>query len=84
MQGADIVLTEGFKAASLPKIEVFRRAAGDRPLYDPSASNSREWVAIITDDQDFQAECAVLRFNDTIWLQQLASLAWERSLVLGS
>ena len=29
MHGADIVLTEGYKAAPLPKIEVFRRAAAD-------------------------------------------------------
>jgi molybdopterin-guanine dinucleotide biosynthesis protein B len=82
MQGADIVLTEGFKAAPLPKIEVFRRAAEDRPLYHPSAPNAREWVAIITDDKDFEAECPVLRFSDTIWLQLLATLAWERSLIL--
>ena len=82
MQGADIVLAEGFKGAPLPKIEVFRRAVSDRPLYDPSASNSGEWVAIITDDPGFHAECAVLHFSDTIWLQLLASLAWERSLVL--
>jgi molybdopterin-guanine dinucleotide biosynthesis protein MobB len=27
MQGADIVLTEGYKSSALPKIEVFRRAA---------------------------------------------------------
>ncbi len=84
MQGADIVLTEGFKAAPLPKIEVFRRAAGDRPLYDPSTSNAREWVAVVTDDPTFQAECSVLRFQDTIWLQLLATLAWERSLVIDS
>jgi molybdopterin-guanine dinucleotide biosynthesis protein B len=84
MQGADIVLIEGFKAAPLPKIEVFRRAAGDRPLYHPSAPNSQEWVAVVTDDQDFQAGCAVLHFHDTIWLQLLANLAWERSLVLDS
>jgi molybdopterin-guanine dinucleotide biosynthesis protein MobB len=82
MQGADIVLTEGFKAARLPKIEVFRRAAADRPIYDPAASNAGEWVGIITDDADFEAECPVLHFNDTIWLQVLANLAWDRSLVL--
>ena len=84
MQGADIVLTEGFKAARLPKIEVFRRAAADRPLYDPAASNAQEWIAIITDDPDFEAECPVVRFHDTIWLQLLAGLAWDRSLVLDS
>jgi molybdopterin-guanine dinucleotide biosynthesis protein MobB len=84
MQGADIVLTEGFKNAPLPKIEVFRRAAGDQPLYDASAPNAREWVAIVTDDPTFQAECPVLRFHDTNWLQSLATLAWGRSLVLDS
>ena len=84
MQDADIVVTEGFKAAPLPKIEVFRRAAGDRPLYDPAQPNAGEWVAIVTDDTHLQADCPVLRFNDTIWLQLLANLAWERSRVLES
>jgi molybdopterin-guanine dinucleotide biosynthesis protein MobB len=82
MEGADIVIAEGFKAAPLPKIEVFRQAVGDRPLYNPRATNAREWVAILTDDPDFEAECSVLHFSDTIWLQLLASLAWDRALVL--
>lgn len=82
MQGADIVLTEGYKAAPLPKIEVFRRAAAREPLYDAAAPNANEWVAVITDDPDFRAECPVLHFHDTIWLQLLANLAWERSQVL--
>jgi molybdopterin-guanine dinucleotide biosynthesis protein MobB len=83
MEGSDIVLVEGFKAAPLPKIEVFRQGAADKPLYNPRATNAREWVAILTDDPDFEAECSVLHFHDTIWLQLLASLAWDRSLVIG-
>jgi len=82
MQGADIVLTEGYKAATLPKIEVFRRAAAKQPLYDPHAANAEQWVAVITDDPEFTANCTVLHFHDTIWLQLLASLAWDRALVL--
>ncbi|MGH7509356.1 MAG: molybdopterin-guanine dinucleotide biosynthesis protein B [Gemmatimonadales bacterium] len=82
MEGADLVLTEGFKAAPLPKIEVFRRSAADQPLYDPAAANAREWIAVVTDDPDFDAECPVLRFHHTNWLQLLANLAWDRSLVL--
>lgn len=82
MDGADIVLAEGFKAAPLPKIEVFRRAAGSRPLYDAALPNADQWVAVITDDPDFKADCAVLHFHDTIWLQLLVNLAWDRSLVL--
>lgn len=84
MHGADIVVTEGFKAAPLPKIEVFRRAIADRPLYDSASQSAGQWVAILTDDADFQAECPVLHFHDTIWLQLLANLAWERALVLSS
>ena len=82
MEGADIVLVEGFKAAPLPKIEVYRQAVADKPLYSPRATNAREWVAILTDDPDLEAECSVLHFHDTIWLQLLASLAWDRSLVI--
>jgi molybdopterin-guanine dinucleotide biosynthesis protein MobB len=82
MGGADIVLAEGYKAAPLPKVEVFRHAAGRRPLYDPAAPNADEWVAVITDDADFTAGCPVLHFHDTIWLQLLTNLAWDRSLVL--
>jgi molybdopterin-guanine dinucleotide biosynthesis protein MobB len=82
MQGADIVLTEGYKAAALPKIEVFRRGTGSPPLYDPAAANADQWVAVVTDDPDFTAECPVLHFHDTIWLQLLANLAWDRSLIL--
>jgi molybdopterin-guanine dinucleotide biosynthesis protein MobB len=84
MDGADIVLTEGYKAAALPKIEVYRQVAGRVPLYDPAAKNAGEWVAIVTDDPDFRADCSVLHFHDTIWLQLLANLAWERSLVLNA
>jgi molybdopterin-guanine dinucleotide biosynthesis protein MobB len=82
MQGADIVLTEGYKASTLPKIEVFRRAAASQPLYDPQAPNAGQWVAVITDDPEFTADCTVLHFHDTMWLQLLANLAWDRALVL--
>jgi len=80
LQDADIVLAEGFKRAPLPKIEVFRRAVADQPLYDAAAHNSSEWVAIVTDDHDLEAGCHVLRFQDTMWLQLLANVGWQRAL----
>ena len=84
MDGADLVLCEGFKRAPLPKIEVWRRGVGVPPLYDPAAANATEWLALMTDDRDLGIEprCPVLSFNDTNWLQTLANLAWERALVL--
>jgi molybdopterin-guanine dinucleotide biosynthesis protein B len=80
---ADIVLAEGFKRAELPKIEVFRRSVG-LPLYDPAASNAAQWAAIVTDEYDFEADCQVLHFQDTMWLQLLANVAWERAMMLRS
>jgi molybdopterin-guanine dinucleotide biosynthesis protein MobB len=82
MDGADIVLVEGFKRAPLPKVEVYRREAGPTPLFDPAAPNADEWVAIVTDAYPFDAACRVLRFHDTMWLQALAGLGWDGALQL--
>ncbi len=80
--GADLVLVEGFKRYPLPKIEVFRREVGPAPLYDPQAPNARDWIAILTDDDDCRAECPVLHFRDTMWLQLLSNIAWEQAAVI--
>jgi molybdopterin-guanine dinucleotide biosynthesis protein MobB len=82
LEGADIVLVEGFKAEPLPKVEVFRTAVSPTPLYDSSAANAAQWIAIVTDDTRFHADCPVLRFRDTIWLQLLATLAWDKAMPL--
>jgi molybdopterin-guanine dinucleotide biosynthesis adapter protein len=84
MEGADLVICEGYKRAALPKIEVWRKAIGGSPLYDPAAANAGEWVALMTDDREIGAgdRCPVLAFSDTNWLQTLANIAWERAFVL--
>jgi molybdopterin-guanine dinucleotide biosynthesis protein MobB len=79
---ADIVLVEGFKREPLPKIEVFRKAVAPAPIYEASLPNAGEWIAIVTDDDRLDADCPVLRFKDTIWLQLVASLAWDKALKL--
>ncbi len=79
---ADIVLVEGFKSAPLPKIEVFRREVGGAPIFVPTAPNAEEWIAIVTDDDRFEAPCPVLRFRDTMWMQLLANLGWEKAKIL--
>jgi molybdopterin-guanine dinucleotide biosynthesis protein MobB len=80
--GADLVLVEGFRKAAIPKIEVFRKEVGRAPLFDPSQPNAGEWIAILTDDDKYDAPCPVLRFRDTMWLQLLANIAWDRALEL--
>jgi molybdopterin-guanine dinucleotide biosynthesis protein B len=81
--GADIVLVEGFKRAPIPKIEVWRREVAPAPLYDPSSPDVARWVALVTDDESFQAPtCRVIHFRDTMWLHLLAPLAWDEALIL--
>ena len=82
LDGADIVLAEGFSAYPLPKIEVYRMACGEKPIYDPARDNADQWVAIITDNPTFRASFPVFRFSDTSWLVSLATLAWDRAAVL--
>jgi molybdopterin-guanine dinucleotide biosynthesis protein MobB len=78
-QGADLVLVEGFHTAPIPKIEVFRKETGNAAIYTPTAADAERWVAIVTDDEAFKAHCPVLHFRDTMWLQLLANIAWEKA-----
>lgn len=83
LDGADLVITEGFASHPLPKIEVWRREVTDSPLYDRTGEAADQWVAIVCDDDKFTADCTVLRFRDTMWLQLLANLAWDGAKVIG-
>jgi molybdopterin-guanine dinucleotide biosynthesis protein len=77
MADADIVLAEGYKQAPIPKIEVFRPSVSPTPIFDATSSDAHLWIAIVTDDLDFESPCKVIRFQDTMWLQLLASLTTE-------
>lgn len=79
---ADIVLAEGFKRAPLPKIEIFRSSVSPTPLYEPGSPDAARWAAIVTDDVHFEAPVKVIHFQDTMWLQLLASIALEQALAL--
>lgn len=46
MQHCDLVLIEGFKSGSFPKIEVWRASIADRPLF----SESPDFLAVATDE----------------------------------
>jgi len=81
MDDADIVLVEGYKRSSIPKVEVFRTAVAAEPLYRSPELDRESWVAIVTDDPDLEADCPVLRFQDTMWLQLLANLVWSQARV---
>ena len=82
LDGADIVLAEGFKRSSLPKVEIFRRAVADTPLFDDPELDPSTWIAVVTDDLAFERDVTVLHFQDTMWLQLLANLVWAQALVI--
>jgi molybdopterin-guanine dinucleotide biosynthesis protein len=79
---ADIVLVEGFTAAHLPKVEVYRLAAGAQPLFGDAEGRPNDWVAMVTDNAAYRAPFPVFRFNDTAWLVTLGNIAWDRAKVL--
>ena len=82
MADMDVVLVEGFHEAALPKIEVFRPEANRDLLFKADHPTCDQWIAIVTDDPEFTAAVPVVRFGDTSWLVTLASLAWNRALLL--
>ena len=82
LDGADLVLVEGFTSYPLPKIEVFRTEAAKEPIYKPGSATAEQWLAIVTDG-DLQADCRVLRFRDTMWLQFLANIGWDGARIIG-
>src|SRR2546428_4987501 len=77
LEGAEIVLVEGFKDAPLPKIEVYRLAAGAEPLFDPAVHDPGDWVAMVTDHPKHRAAFPVFRFSHPAWLVASARPAWR-------
>lgn len=78
----DIVIVEGFKKSSLPKIEVHRKSKHHEPLFDPASPEAKQWVALVTDDEMLRVSIPTFRFTDTGWLVTLAQLAWDRAVVV--
>ncbi len=78
LSDADIVIAEGFKAAALPKIEIFRRETGKIQLYDSGSEMSAHYIAIVTDDPAIEANVPLLLFSDPEWLTTLANLVEEK------
>jgi molybdopterin-guanine dinucleotide biosynthesis protein B len=74
LDDADIVVAEGFKTSSAPKIEVYRRATHDDPLYGIDPDVDGTYVAILTDVPGFEAHVPVLDVDDPDRFVTLAAL----------
>jgi len=84
MSDMDMVIVEGFTDSDLPKVEVFRAAAHEKPRYDPSLPNADRWIAIVTDGAKLDIDVPHFRFSDTGLLMTLTAMAWDCALVLES
>ncbi len=77
---ADIVVVEGYKSASVPKIEVHRPSAHPEPLYRPDGPHSRLYLALVTDAVDQQVPIPVLDMNAADLSERLADLVEDALL----
>lgn len=82
LSDADVVVAEGFKTSGAPKIEVFRKAAHDQPLYGKDGERDATYLAILTDVPGFQAHVPVLDVDDGGRFAALADLV-ERDVLNG-
>lgn len=80
LSDADVVVAEGFKTSSAPRIEVFRRAAHREPLYGEEPSRDRLYLALLTDVAGFSAHVPVLDLHDPDRFALLADLVEARLL----
>lgn len=69
---ADLVLCEGYKASEIPKVEIFRRAAHEAPLWEPGAANAASWRAMLADHPVAAFPGASFDLAAPHWLDALA------------
>ncbi len=75
---ADVIVCEGFKASDLPRIEVFRRAVHEAPLYAADAPNAPLYLAMVTDDSIKQWPIAVFDIGAPDVVQRLADFVEQQ------
>ncbi len=80
MQDAGIIVCEGFTRTELPKIEIFRRAAHDTPLFDATAPAFAHVRAVVTDDPSAALPVPTFQLAAPDWLDRLATLV-ERDII---
>jgi molybdopterin-guanine dinucleotide biosynthesis protein len=74
---ADIVLAEGFKSLSEPKLEIHRKGTHPGPLFDPSDPASAQTLALVTDDSDLKLSIPSFPLDGPEMIRRLADLVEE-------
>lgn len=74
MDDADVVLCEGFKESAMPKIEVVRRAAHERALFEEGRIDPALVLAVVTDAPETIAlDAPRFDLRDDGWLPALTA-----------
>lgn len=81
---AEIVVAEGYKGAALPKVEVYRSALHESPVYAPGDPGASFFVAVVTDRPDLDLPVPVLDLADPELVRKLADLVESGLLEPGS
>ena len=72
MSDADLVLCEGFKTSTIPKIEIFRTQAHPRSLVGEGEIDAATLLAMVTDDAPSGLSVPTFSLADDGWLTRLA------------
>lgn len=80
MADADVVLCEGFKQSSLPKVEIHRAAAHPAPLLGGPEVDASTYRALVTDDDAVATALPVFDLRRAAWLESLADFV-ERDVM---
>lgn len=75
---ADVVVAEGYKGEPVPKIEVYRRAVGEAPIYEALAEEARAGLLAVVSDVELEAPCPVIPLDDPYRAAGLADLLEAR------
>jgi len=78
LHDAEVVVAEGFKTSSAAKVEVFRKAAHELPLYGSDPEMDARYLAILTDVPGFEAHVPVLDVDDPLRFIVLADMVEAR------
>jgi molybdopterin-guanine dinucleotide biosynthesis protein B len=81
---ADIVLAEGFKSASQPKVEVFRAALAGGTLYGQGKGAPEGIIALVTDEKGPDIPIPAFDSTKEGWVSDLANFLVEGFLKKGS
>lgn len=83
LSDADIVLVEGARGASEPRVEVFRRDLHHEPLYTAGDPGRGRTLALLTDDPELEAPIPTFLLDDSGYLPALADLVVKTFLAPG-